>query len=66
MLFWSIATYGIITWGGAYDNTLKPLEDIRGRILKIIFFGKTTDSTELLFKDHNLMSITKLFFRSLS
>ena len=36
-LFNSIASYGIIAWGGAYKNVLNPLLRLQKRILKIIF-----------------------------
>ena len=62
-LFWSIATYGIIVWGGVYDNTLKPLEDIQKRILKLIFFEKTSLSIETIFRDHIIISIRKYFLQ---
>lgn len=35
--FCSIAFYGIIAWGGAYQYTLHPLKILQKRILKIIF-----------------------------
>lgn len=34
--FHSIATYGIIAWGGAYNNVLHLLESLQRRLLKII------------------------------
>ena len=35
-LFNSIISYGIIAWGGAYDNVMNSLQSIQNRILKII------------------------------
>lgn len=35
-LFQSIATYGIIAWGGAYDNVLKKLQTVQNRLTKFL------------------------------
>lgn len=35
-LFHSIATYGIIAWGGAYENALSGLQRAQNRIIKVI------------------------------
>lgn len=35
-LFHSLATYGIIAWGGAYTTNLSLLQNIQNRILKIV------------------------------
>ena len=37
-LFNSIATYGIIAWGSAYDNALDPLISIQKKIFKLLNF----------------------------
>ena len=37
-LFNSIATYGIIAWGSAYDNALDPLISIQKKIFKLLSF----------------------------
>ena len=34
-LFHSIATYGILAWGGAYNNSLSHLQRLQNRLLKI-------------------------------
>ena len=34
--FHSVITYGIIAWGGAYNNQVKILQNLQNRILKII------------------------------
>ena len=41
-LFNSIASYGILSWGGAYDNVLNSLQSIQDRILKIIACNEIT------------------------
>ena len=35
-LFQNLAFYGIIAWGGAYNNVLKPLANLQNRLLKTI------------------------------
>ena len=35
-LFNSIASYGIIVWGGAYDNILEALQRLQNRFIKIV------------------------------
>ena len=32
----SIANYGIVAWGGAYENVIKPLQNLQNRLLKIV------------------------------
>lgn len=38
-LFASIAFYGVIAWGGGYDNSMRFLENLQKRVLKTIFLG---------------------------
>lgn len=38
--FNSIIIYGIIAWGGLYKNSLRPLQNLQNRILKIIYKNK--------------------------
>lgn len=35
-LFNSVASYGIIAWGSAYQNAINPLENLRKKVLKLI------------------------------
>lgn len=58
----SLLTYGIIGWGGAYSNVLKPLEIIQKRILKIIFNFSVRFPTEELFKDIKICDLRNLFY----
>lgn len=46
-LFNSLATYGIIGWGGAYNNVLRRLLNIQKRLFKIIF-GKNYKTIDTL------------------
>ena len=36
-LFESISNYGVIAWGGAYDNATKPLTTILTRLIEKIY-----------------------------
>ena len=38
-LFHSITNYGIVAWGGVDNGILKPLDNLRNRLLKIILYG---------------------------
>lgn len=43
-LFCSRAFYGIVAWGGAFNNALSPLQVLQKRVLKIIHKQKKQDS----------------------
>lgn len=60
----SLLTYGIIGWGGAYNNNLNPLIVIQKRILKIIFNLDIRFPTEDLYRYCNALSIRQLFYKS--
>lgn len=46
-IFMSVATYGIVAWGGTYATHTKPIQNIQDRILKILS-GKTYSKSTLL------------------
>ena len=56
-LFLSIATYGIIAWGGASWNNLKPLEIIHKRVIQSMLGLKILFSTSNLFDTSKLLDI---------
>lgn len=60
-LFWSIATYGIVAWGGAYDNNMKALIDIQKRIIKIIYNKSKLFSSEIIFRENKIISVKKFY-----
>ena len=35
-LFNSVATYGIIAWGGAYPNVINPLNKVQKKLIKLL------------------------------
>lgn len=53
--------YGIVGWGGAYNNVLKNLEVIQRRFLKIIFEKKRAYSSDLLYAEARALDIRQLF-----
>lgn len=64
-LFYSLVqsqiTYGIIGWGGVYDNTLNNLNTIHKWFLKIIYNKNKTYCTNSLFEESKKMDIRQLF-----
>ena len=48
-LFLSVATYGIISWGGTTTRTLLPLEIIHKKVIKYMFGLNIRHSTSDLF-----------------
>lgn len=57
----SILRYCIIIWGGIYKNYLHKLQITQNYILKIILKKHRRYSTELLFKDNNILNIRQLY-----
>lgn len=60
----SVLKYGIIGWGGVYDNTLQPLVVCQKLLLKIIYKKEKTYSTALLFEQANVFNIRFLYYHS--
>ena len=72
-LFHSIATYGIIAWGGAYDNAIDSLQKVQDKILKIIYGTHSNNlpmNLKKYFKYKSLIyhyeSISSMYAKSLS
>lgn len=61
----SVLQYGIIVWGGASSNILKPLFVIQKLIIKIAFQFNRRFPTNLLFKNTQLLSVRQLFIKTL-
>lgn len=57
----SMLQYGIIGWGGTYDNILKPLKIIQRLIIKVILKKPSTFSTETLFATFNVPTIDIMY-----
>ena len=56
-LFLSIASYGIIAWGGALWNVMKKLEKLHKNIIKVIFKLERKHSTEDVFNRCSLFDM---------
>lgn len=56
--------YGIIAWGGAFDNSLRPLEIINKTFLKTIFNLNPRHPTEQLYKDTQTLNIRELYAKT--
>ena len=57
----SIIRYGIIVWGGTYENALMPVKIIQKTILKIISHKPTIYPSVLLFKEIDTLSVKHLY-----
>lgn len=57
----SIIRYGILIWGGIYQESLKNLNTIQNTILKILFKKDRLYSTEYLYTDNKIMNVRQLF-----
>lgn len=60
----SVLAYGVIGWGGAHFTTVKPLEIIQKRIIKLILGLPLKFPTELLFKTSKILKTRKLYFKA--
>lgn len=57
----SVIRYGLIIWGGAYENALNPVKVIQKTILKIILKKDPTFSSDQLFRECNCLSLKQLY-----
>lgn len=57
----SIIRYGIIAWGAAYENALKPLKVVQKLILKIIMKKNHTYPSVHLFKECNCLNVKNIY-----
>lgn len=60
-LFQSVLSYGIIAWGGAHNNSIKSLETLQKKVLKIIFQKPYLYPTAQLFSESSQMDIRQLY-----
>lgn len=59
----SILRYGILVWGGLYDNALRPLKIVQNFILRIIFYKDKLYSSDLLYSE-DILSVRCLYYLS--
>ena len=64
--FHSIATYGIIAWGGTYDNALSCLQRVQNRLIKIIRIKDKNIKLPLCIKECFLLETILLHHNNLS
>lgn len=60
-LFESTLQYGILAWGGAYDNTIRQIYRIQNRAVKMIFNKHKFYPTDKLYRDCEILN-TKLLY----
>lgn len=58
----SVLRYGIIAWGGLYDNNLQPLNICQKHIQKIMLKKEMMYPTNLLFKEAEVANIRYLYY----
>jgi len=59
----SLLQYGIVGWGGAYTNVLKPVKTIQNLILKIILKKNRMYSTRLAFLEFSVLPIRQIYLK---
>lgn len=57
----SILRYGVVVWGGVYQETMRNLGVIQNTILKILFKRSRLYSTECLYTELKIMNIRQLY-----
>lgn len=60
-LFLLVLQYGILAWGGAYDNVFNSIEVLHRKLLKTIFKKNLRYPSRLLFEEEDLFN-TKCIF----
>lgn len=56
-------TYGLIGWGGAYDNVLSLLQTCQNTIIKVAIKKDRKYLTEKTFEEFNVLNIKTLYFK---
>lgn len=63
-LFQSIATYGIMGWGGCSESVINPIITVQKLILRIIFKCQPTHPSNVLFTKIRVLDIRQLFTKT--
>ena len=63
-LFQSVLTYGIIGWGGLYENVSNPLTSVQKYAIKIIFKKPFKYPSEIIYKQQNILNVKQLFYKT--
>ena len=61
-LFLSVATYGIIVWGGVRNNSYEKIFKLQKRALRIVSKKNKLTSTNYLLKELDLLELRKIFY----
>jgi hypothetical protein len=56
-------TYGLIGWGGAYDNVLSLLQTCQNTIIKVAIKKDRRYPTEKIFEEFNVLNIKNLYYK---
>jgi hypothetical protein len=56
-------TYGIIGWGGAYNNVLTKLQTCQNALIRTILKKDYRYPTETMFKEFNVLNIKNLYYK---
>lgn len=57
----SLIRYGVVIWGGLYNNTLGSLEVMQNTILKILFKKDRRYSTAALYAELDIFNVRKIY-----
>ena len=60
----SILSYGIVGWGGAYDTTIKPLQIIQKRIIKVMYGLDKRFPSDQLFQACKILSVKNIYYKA--
>jgi len=62
-LYQALLYYGIIAWGGIYENTIKPLNIQQNKIIRTLILDKNNldGSTKLNYKEFGVLSFSLLY-----
>jgi len=56
--------YGLIGWGGSFDNVLTILQTCQNTIIKITVTKYRRYPTEKIYKEFNVLNIKNLYFKT--
>jgi hypothetical protein len=62
----SIITYGIVGWGGSFNNVLTELQVCQNQILKVAFNKSLRYHSKTLYKDLKILNIKKLYYKTIA
>ena len=60
-LFYPFLTYGIVVWGGTYENFLKPILTAQKKVIRAITFSEPTAHSSPLFLDLKILKLGDIY-----